>query len=138
MALEQLSLIAKNSQKANLETIAYEEKGIIDGLDTLAISSMSGRTLKNNDREAQLKQTNNMSMDKEKFQALHETIVFEKADKVSYESSYGNNWVYAYDLPYDLSTDDALIFANAIEEEYGGIKSFRLFTYVSMVERSQK
>jgi hypothetical protein len=85
MALEQLSLIAKNSQKANLETIAYEEKGIIDGLDTLAISSMSGRTLKNNDREAQLKQTNNMSMDKEKFQALHETIVFEKADKVSYE-----------------------------------------------------
>lgn len=29
----------------------------------------------------------------------------EKAEKIAHEPNYGRNWVYAYDLPYDLTSE---------------------------------
>ena len=70
---------------------------------------------------------------------MDENIVFKKIPSKRQnieKTNFGDNWVYAYDLPYDLDLEDAEKMIKIISESYGEIVEYSISPYQNMMERN--
>lgn len=52
-------------------------------------------------------------------------------------NNFGENWVYAYDLPYDISKQEGELMIEWLEKSYGKIVQYSIHPYRNMIEKTE-
>ena len=74
---------------------------------------------------------------------VDDNVIFKKATKnwpkVQTERlKFGENWVYAYELPYNLEKNHVEMFIKHITKDFGKISEYLVFPYKNMLEHDRK
>lgn len=66
-------------------------------------------------------------------------IIYKRTETKSNEkyNSYGENWIYAYDLPYSLTNELAELITGTISHKYGPIAEYYGESYENFVEKNK-
>ena len=68
---------------------------------------------------------------------MNEQVIFKRVENrrvIERNKDFGESWVYAYDLPYNINNNEVEEFIRYIEHNYGPVSEYSFQPYKSLVD----